>query len=264
MTDHVPGESELLLYQTEDGRTRIQCRFQGGRDRLADAGADGKLLQKDMQTINEHLVNIFDEGELRRDATIRKLRIVRNEGKREVMPPVGRRDPGSILDHVTERHRRRVLHRPPKLGGVPRVESLLHLRQLEVAQHYVRGGPAIPGVARSDLRDRLRHRLPPIGESTDRMEQRRDEALLEEALHLAVPVRDPLRLAVFLSEARLVELEEGAADVLFDLVLEVDSFVRHRVEDPRGHTRQCRRRCMLSYCGPHGRTVAQSQREGTR
>ena len=34
-----------------------------------------------MRTINEHLVNIFDEGELSREATIRKLRIVRSEGE---------------------------------------------------------------------------------------------------------------------------------------------------------------------------------------
>ena len=43
-----------------------------------------ELFQKDVRTINEHLVNIFDEGELNREATIRKFRIVRNEGRREV------------------------------------------------------------------------------------------------------------------------------------------------------------------------------------
>ena len=37
-----------------------------------------------MRTINEHLVNIFEEGELGREATIRKFRIVRLEGAREV------------------------------------------------------------------------------------------------------------------------------------------------------------------------------------
>jgi hypothetical protein len=43
-----------------------------------------ELFEKDVRTINEHLVNIFDEGELRREATIRKFRIVRSEGRREV------------------------------------------------------------------------------------------------------------------------------------------------------------------------------------
>lgn len=44
----------------------------------------GELFEKDVRTINEHLVNIFDEGELRREATIRKFRIVRTEGARQI------------------------------------------------------------------------------------------------------------------------------------------------------------------------------------
>ena len=37
-----------------------------------------------------HLVNIFDEGELSREATIRKLRMVRTEGKRDVAREIAR------------------------------------------------------------------------------------------------------------------------------------------------------------------------------
>jgi hypothetical protein len=44
----------------------------------------GDLLRKDVRTVNEYLVNIFEEGELRREATIRKFRIVRQEGSREL------------------------------------------------------------------------------------------------------------------------------------------------------------------------------------
>lgn len=43
-----------------------------------------ELFQKDVRTINEHLGNIYEEGELSRPATIRKFRMVRLEGKREV------------------------------------------------------------------------------------------------------------------------------------------------------------------------------------
>src|SRR5690606_22154538 len=39
---------------------------------------------KDIRTINEHLSNIFAEGELEREPTIRKFRMVRQEGKRAV------------------------------------------------------------------------------------------------------------------------------------------------------------------------------------
>jgi len=75
--------SELIFYQAEDGQSRIQVRLDGdtvwlSQRLLAD------LFQKDVRTINEHIQNIFDEGELAPDATIRKYRIVQTEGKREV------------------------------------------------------------------------------------------------------------------------------------------------------------------------------------
>ncbi|MBI5868983.1 MAG: virulence RhuM family protein [candidate division Zixibacteria bacterium] len=76
-------QSSLILYQTEDGRTRIECRFENETLWLTQALL-AELFQKDVRTINEHLVNIFEEGELSRAATIRKFRIVRLEGTREV------------------------------------------------------------------------------------------------------------------------------------------------------------------------------------
>ena len=82
-----PGEatpaSDLILYQTEDGKTRIQCRFEEENLWLSQAQI-GDLYQKDVKTINEHLLNIYEEKELAEISTIRKFRIVRIEGKREV------------------------------------------------------------------------------------------------------------------------------------------------------------------------------------
>ncbi|WP_310570270.1 virulence RhuM family protein [Gemmatimonas sp.] len=75
--------SALILYQTEDGRTRIECRFEDETVWLSQAVL-ADLFDKDVRTINEHLQNIFAEGELDHSATIRKLRIVRTEGRREV------------------------------------------------------------------------------------------------------------------------------------------------------------------------------------
>lgn len=77
-----PG-GEFLFYQTEDGRTRIQCRLEDETLWLTQA-LIADLFQKDVRTVNEHLANIFDEGELDREATVRKFRIVRLEGRREV------------------------------------------------------------------------------------------------------------------------------------------------------------------------------------
>jgi hypothetical protein len=83
MPDDAPPQTSIILYQTEDGRTRIQCRFQNETIWLTQA-LIAELFQKDVRTINEHLVNVFNEGELSREATIRKFRIVRAEGAREV------------------------------------------------------------------------------------------------------------------------------------------------------------------------------------
>lgn len=77
------AKSELILYQTEDGKTRIDVRLQGETVWLSQK-LMAELFQKDVRTINEHIVNIYEEGELLPEATIRKFRIVRNEGSRQV------------------------------------------------------------------------------------------------------------------------------------------------------------------------------------
>ncbi|MBN1828542.1 MAG: virulence RhuM family protein, partial [Deltaproteobacteria bacterium] len=83
MSDGYAPQTSIILYQTEDGRTRIQCRFEDETIWLTQA-LIAELFQKDVRTVNEHLVNIFAEGELSRESTIRKFRIVRLEGAREV------------------------------------------------------------------------------------------------------------------------------------------------------------------------------------
>ena len=88
--------TDLILYQTEDGRTRIQCRFENETVWLSQA-LIAELFQKDVRTINEHLLNIFEEGELRREATIRKFRIVRQEGGRQVAREVEHYNLDAIL-----------------------------------------------------------------------------------------------------------------------------------------------------------------------
>ena len=75
--------SEIILYQTEDGQTRLECRLQNETIWLTQA-LMAELYQKDVRTVNEHLNNIYDEGEIAHEATIRKFRIVRREGQREV------------------------------------------------------------------------------------------------------------------------------------------------------------------------------------
>jgi hypothetical protein len=74
---------EVILYPTEDGRTRVECRFEGETVWLTQA-LMAELFGKDIRTINEHLQNLFEEREIDPAATIRKFRIVRREGEREV------------------------------------------------------------------------------------------------------------------------------------------------------------------------------------
>ena len=83
MSDNLPEKTEFLLYQTDDDRIRIETRMQDETVWLTQRQM-AELFQKDIRTINEHLKNIHAEGELVSESTIRKFRIVRLEGTREV------------------------------------------------------------------------------------------------------------------------------------------------------------------------------------
>ncbi|TWJ32736.1 virulence RhuM family protein [Geobacter argillaceus] len=78
--DLIPPTGDFLLYQTEDGTTRIEVRMQDetvwlSQKQMAD------LFRKDVRTVNEHIKNIFAEGELSADSVIRKFRITASDGK---------------------------------------------------------------------------------------------------------------------------------------------------------------------------------------
>ncbi len=77
------SEGEFILYSTEDGRTQVQLRAVEGTAWLTQRQM-ADLFDKDVRTINEHIRNVYDEGECDPEATIRKFRIVQTEGKRQV------------------------------------------------------------------------------------------------------------------------------------------------------------------------------------
>ena len=76
-----PPAGEFILFASDDGSVRIECRFESDTIWLSQA-LMADMYDKDDRTINEHLINIFSEGELGQNSTIRKFRIVRQEGKR--------------------------------------------------------------------------------------------------------------------------------------------------------------------------------------
>jgi len=83
MHDDEAPPSSLILYQTEDGRTRIQCRFEDETVWLTQA-LIAELFQTSIPNINLHLKAIYAEGELSEAATIKPYLIVRREGNRQV------------------------------------------------------------------------------------------------------------------------------------------------------------------------------------
>lgn len=77
------NKSELVLYQTEDGKTRLEVRLQDETVWLTQKMM-AVLFQTTIPNINMHIKNIFSEGELDRKATIKDFLIVQKEGSREV------------------------------------------------------------------------------------------------------------------------------------------------------------------------------------
>lgn len=75
--------SNIIIYPVSDGNIRVECRFEGETLWLTQAQI-AELYGKDVRTINEHLMNIYEDDELTKDSTVRKFRIVRMEGNREV------------------------------------------------------------------------------------------------------------------------------------------------------------------------------------
>src|ERR1035441_1206349 len=72
--------TDLMLYQTEDGRTKIDVRLQDDTVWLSQKQMS-ELFQKDVRTVNEHIQNLFEEKELAEDSVIRNFRITAADGK---------------------------------------------------------------------------------------------------------------------------------------------------------------------------------------
>jgi hypothetical protein len=84
----VPGNpGEFLIYQTDDGATRVQVRFEGDTVWLSQRDM-GELFQTTKQNVSLHIQNIFEEGELQREATVKEYLTVQTEGTRRVQRPV--------------------------------------------------------------------------------------------------------------------------------------------------------------------------------
>ena len=74
------NQSDILIYQTDDGVTKIETRLQDETVWLTQAQM-ADLFQKGRVTITEHIGNVFKEGELDENSVSRKFRLTAADGK---------------------------------------------------------------------------------------------------------------------------------------------------------------------------------------
>jgi|GEM_PF-1947993 len=106
MNKKEPNKSELILYQTEDGKTRLEVRLQDETVWLTQKMMSD-LFQVAVPTINEHIKNIYVEGELASGATIREFLIVQKEAQHGAFLKFNEREilnnPGKVSKEVADK-----------------------------------------------------------------------------------------------------------------------------------------------------------------
>ena len=74
---------EIIIYQTEDGLTKLDVRMEDETVWLTQQQM-AELFQTSRTNVVDHIKNIYEEGELDENSTCRKFRQVRMEGSRQV------------------------------------------------------------------------------------------------------------------------------------------------------------------------------------
>src|SRR5690554_3673510 len=129
-----PTEGELLIYPAgEGGGIRVLL---AGETVWLTQRQIAELYQVTVPTVNEHLANAYEDGELEPERTIRKLRMVQSEGGREVR---------RILDHYS-------LEAIIAVGYRVRSTRGTEFRQTATTGGGARGGSAVSGGFAADSR----------------------------------------------------------------------------------------------------------------
>ncbi|WP_142453909.1 RhuM family protein [Gracilimonas mengyeensis] len=76
-------QKDIIIYESKEGYTKLEVNLQEETVWLTQEQLS-LLFNKDVRTVSEHITNIYEEGELDKKPTIRKFRIVRKEGNRQV------------------------------------------------------------------------------------------------------------------------------------------------------------------------------------
>lgn len=75
--------NDIILYTTPQGEVRVEVHIEDETIWLTQQKI-AELFMVSKSTVSEHLSNIFNSGELQKEATVRKIRTVQKEGNREV------------------------------------------------------------------------------------------------------------------------------------------------------------------------------------
>lgn len=76
-------ENEIIIYQTQDGQTKIDVRLENETVWLTQ-NQMAELFQTTKQNVSSHIKNIFEEGELSENSTVKDYLTVQQEGNRKV------------------------------------------------------------------------------------------------------------------------------------------------------------------------------------
>ena len=140
--------SDIILYTSDDGQTRMQLRVEGKTVWLSQLEI-AELFQVAVPTVNEHLKGIYDEGELEATPTIREFRIVQTEGTRQVERTVKQYNLDVILAHEKVREsggllmQKRATLLPQLSGSVSESRAQLSTAGLALPNRIAISVPAI-------------------------------------------------------------------------------------------------------------------------
>ena len=81
------GRGSVVIYRAKGGKAELEVKLEKETVWLTQHQM-ARLFRKDVRTISEHIQNVFKEGELQKNSTIRNFRIVQNEGGRDVQRSV--------------------------------------------------------------------------------------------------------------------------------------------------------------------------------
>ena len=78
LSDDIGKKSQMLIYTTEDGLTKIETAFDGDTVWLSKAQM-AELFQRDRSVISKHIKNVFEEGELQKAGNVQNLHIANSD-----------------------------------------------------------------------------------------------------------------------------------------------------------------------------------------